>query len=131
MCTFQSCLKNLLCIELFHIVAEGPERGELYLTSELDYEKMTEITFEVCATNPSEPTSANPTATQTLTVSVTNVNDNAPNCVSCPVAVNVDENAGTGNKTLQFKTKEFKILKFFLTLSLFFFEGGSSTLIIV
>ncbi len=82
---------------MFEIVSEGDEAGELYLVGNLDYEDATEYIFEVCATNPTAPTSANPTATQTVTVSVSDVNDNFPYCPPCPFSTSVAENAGTGS----------------------------------
>ena len=77
---------------------EGPEAGEIYLTGQLDFEEVELFEFIVCATNPTDPTSADPTATQTLTIQVTDVNDNVPKCQSCPFTTSIDENAGEGTK---------------------------------
>ena len=84
--------------DLFQIVPRGIEAGDIYLVSELDFETTPTHIFEVCASNPTDPSGAptSPTATQTVTVSIVNENDNWPQCVSCPAAVSVDENAGIG-----------------------------------
>ncbi len=78
------------------MVADGFEAGTIFLVGELDYELEREYVLQVCASNEGEPTSAHPTATQTVTVSVTDENDNSPSCTICPFHMSVDENSGTG-----------------------------------